>query len=408
MRKENFKECIIPLYRQGGSELDFKDKSILILSNSYPKEDNSYYGGIFVKEQVEELRKHFKNVYVVSPQPWGTNKMLRDYEYDNVRVFFPRFLHAPIGYFRKKLGDNFFKSALRVIKKEGLEFDIIHAHFTWPSGYAGVKLGKKFRVPVVVTAHGYDVYDLPFRDKYYLEKIIWTLKTCDHVITVSRSNLDILTGKLGVPESRVSLISNGFDGRLFRPMDKEHTREELGLPLDKKIVLSVGNLVPVKGHEFLIQASKTVLNTRKDVLFVIVGGGPLRKKLESLTGELGVRGHFLFAGPRPHEEILLWMNAADLFVLPSLSESFGIVALEALAVGTPVVATINGGSEEIITSKEYGLLCPSADPECLAEKILIALTKEWDGEKIREYAEQFTWEKVVDRILRTYWGCCNV
>ncbi|WP_456367066.1 glycosyltransferase family 4 protein [Thermococcus sp.] len=382
--------------------VEFKDRVLLVLTNSYPDRDGRHYGGIFVKEQVGELRKHFKNVYVISPQPLGTNKMLKDYEYDNVRVFFPRFLHAPIGYFRKKLGDNFFKSALNVIKKEGLEFDLIHAHFAWPSGYAGVKLGKELGVPVVVTAHGYDVYDLPFRDKYYLEKIMWTLKTCDHVITVSRSNLDILTGKLGVPENRVSLIPNGFDGMLFKLINKEQARKKLGLPSDKKIVLSVGNLVPVKGHEFLIQASRTVLNKRKDVLFVIVGGGPLRKKLENLVGELGVREHFLFAGPRPHEEIPLWMNAADLFVLSSLSEGNPTVMFEALGVGLPFVGTAVGGVPEIITSEDYGLLCPPADPDCLAEKILIALNREWDERKIEEHGRTFAYDNVSVQILKKY------
>ncbi len=382
--------------------VEFTDKSLLVLTNSYPDNEGRHYGGIFVKEQVEELRKHFKNVYVISPQPWGTSRMLKDYEYDNVRVFFPRFLHAPIGYFRKRLGDNFFKSALRVIKKEGLEFDIIHAHFTWPSGYAGVKLGKNFGVPAVVTAHGYDVYDLPFRDKYYSEKIIWTLKTCDHVMTVSRSNLNIIIGKLGVPENKVSLIPNGFDGMLFRPMDKKHARKELGLPLDKKIVLSVGNLVPIKGHEFLIRASRAVLNNKKDVLFVIVGGGPLRKKLESLVGELGVGEHFLFTGPRPHEEIPLWMNAADLFVLPSLSEGNPTVMFETLGVGLPFIGTTVGGIPEVIISEDYGLLCPPADPDCLAEKILRGLDKEWDKERIIEYAIQYCWTNISVRILDIY------
>ena len=96
------------------------------------------------------------------------------------------------------------------------------------------------------------------------------------------------------------------------------------------------------------------------------------------------------------------MNASDLFVLPSLSESFGIVQIEAMACGVPVVATINGGSEEIITSEDYGLLVEPANPEDLAEKILIALNKEWDKEKIRKYAEQFTWERIAERIHEIY------
>lgn len=98
----------------------------------------------------------------------------------------------------------------------------------------------------------------------------------------------------------------------------------------------------------------------------------------------------------------MWINAGDLFVLPSLVENFGVVNIEALACGKPVISTINGGSEEVITSEEYGLLCPPRDPECLAEKILMALNKEWDREKIRKYAEQFDWRNIARQIFKVY------
>jgi glycosyltransferase involved in cell wall biosynthesis len=103
-----------------------------------------------------------------------------------------------------------------------------------------------------------------------------------------------------------------------------------------------------------------------------------------------------------HDEIPIWMNACDLFVLPSLRESFGVVQIEAMACGKPVVATYNGGSEEIITSEDYGLLCEPANPDKLAEKILIALDKEWGCDKIGEYAEQFTWETITKEIVAIY------
>jgi len=382
--------------------LKFNDKNILILTNHYPDKENIYYGGIFVKEQVKYLKDYFKEVYVISPQALGINRKLRDYEYDNVKVFFPRFLHIPINYFRRRLGDNFFKNALRVIERENLEFDLIHAHFTWPSGYAGALLRKMLKVPLIITAHGFDVYEVPFQNKYYRKKVLFALETANHVITVSGSNLRILTEKLGLPKGRVSLIPNGFDGKLFRTIPQDKVRLSLGIPSEKKIILTVGNLVPGKGHEYLIKAARKVIEKRIDVLFVIVGSGPLRKKLESLMRSLNLENYFYFAGARPHDEIPLWMNASDLFVLPSLRESFGVVQIEAMACGVPVVATRNGGSEEIITSEDYGLLCPSADPECLAEKILIALEKEWDKEKIRKYAEQFRWENIVKQILVVY------
>ena len=107
-------------------------------------------------------------------------------------------------------------------------------------------------------------------------------------------------------------------------------------------------------------------------------------------------------GSVPGDQLTLWMNACDLFVLPSLSESFGIVQLEALACGRPVVATRNGGSEEVVISDDYGLLVEPADPEDLADKILAALDREWDREKILAYAERYTWENIAKEIMGVY------
>ncbi|GAB6100863.1 glycosyltransferase family 4 protein [Thermococcus atlanticus] len=377
-------------------------RNLLIITNSYPNEDNSHYGGIFVKEQVSYLKDYFDEVYVISPQPWGVNRNLRDYVHDNVRVFFPRFFHLPVEFYRKRLGDNFFKAALRVITAEKLEFDLIHAHFTWPSGYAGAKLKDRFETPLIITAHGYDVYESPFRSGEWFEKIRFALNSANHIITVSKSNFQILTEKLGVPKDRLSVVPNGFDSQLFRPMDKFEARVKLGIPQDKRVLLNVANLVPVKGHSYLIDSIRKIANVEKDVVLYIVGNGPLRKELEAQIRRLNLEGIVRLVGARPHSEIPIWMNAADIFVLPSLSEGNPTVMSEALGVGLPFVGTAVGGVPEIIISGDYGLLCPPADPECLAEKILIALDKEWDREKIRRYAEQVTWKNVAKHMIKIY------
>lgn len=113
--------------------------------------------------------------------------------------------------------------------------------------------------------------------------------------------------------------------------------------------------------------------------------------------------YFITIEGKPHDEIPLWMNACDLFVLPSLRESFGVVQIEAMACGKPVVATRNGGSEEIITSEEYGLLVEPGDSEELAEKILMALDRKWDREAILKYAERYTWESISKEIMEIYY-----
>ena len=276
---------------------------------------------------------------------------------------------------------------------------MIHAHFTWPSGYAGAKLKEKYNIPLIITTHGYDIYDLPFRNELLRKKVEYALDSADYIITVSNNNLKYIN-KLNI-KTPVRIIPNGFRSDLFYPIPKDHARKKLNLPTNKKIILSIGNLVEVKGHRYLIQAMKGIVKQRRDILCIIVGSGQLKRELEKLIKELNLQDHIKLVGAKPHEEIPLWMNACDVFVLPSLRESFGIVQIEAIACGKPVVATYNGGSEEIIKN-EVGILVESKKSEKLANVLNKALEKEWNIQKIVEYSKKFTLEEISKKILNTY------
>lgn len=374
----------------------FKNKNLLVISPWFPDKQDTKIAGIFVKDQVTALSKYFNEIIVMSPRPYGIDRKLRNYSYDNIQVYYPRFPHLPISYFRKRYLDNSAKAISKLIDRKGIEFDLIHAHFT-SAGSIGIRLRDMFNVPVVVTVHEnpeWFLREYNSRD----EKVYSAWKNADALIRVNKKDFELLMNF----NNNVFHIPNGFDSRLFRPVDKVIARKQLGLPCDKKILLNVANLVPIKGHRYLVDAMKRVVKARNDVMLIIIGNGSLRSKLEKQIKILNLENHVKLAGAKPHREIPLWMNAADIFVLPSLRESFGVVVLEAMAVGTPVVATINGGSEQIITSEEYGLLAEPVNAKDLAEKILIALEREWDNEKIRKYAEQFTWDSVVKRILEIY------
>jgi len=201
---------------------------------------------------------------------------------------------------------------------------------------------------------------------------------------------------------KIMLTYNGFSFEQFYPMNQELCRKQLGLPLEKKILLNVSNLYPVKGHKYLIEAIKMLQKAKEDIMLIIIGDGPLRKDLENQIKKLNLENYVKLVGAKPHSEIPLWVNSADLFVLPSLNEGNPTVMFEALGVGLPFVGTAVGGVPEVITSGEYGLLCPPKEPECLAEKILIALEKKWNREKIRKYAEQFTWENITKQVISIY------
>ncbi|ACS34644.1 glycosyltransferase family 4 protein [Thermococcus gammatolerans] len=379
---------------------------LLVLVPTFPDETNRYIGNIFVKEQVKALSKYLDEIYVISPvSVWRrlrSNVNFKDYSIgDNVKVYFPTYVNfPPKGFLRYLWIKSEVKSILRVIEKEGLEFDVIHAHYSWPSGAVAVKLKEKFGVPVVITEHTSQTL------RKYLEKrdsfIFNVWQKADAIIRVRKGDIGLIS-QAANGKTPVFYIPNGFNGENFRLMSKNAAREILGLPKGKKIILNVAQMYsPVKGHEFLIKAFSKVLQKRNDVLLVLVGDGKLKPKIESLIHELNVQDYVVLAGTRPHNEIPLWMNAADLFVLPSLSEGNPTVMFEALGVGLPFIGTTVGGVPEIIISDDYGLLCPPKDPECLAEKILITLDKEWDREKIRKYAEQFMWENISKKILGVY------
>ena len=390
----------------GGEFVKF-DK-LLVISHSYNR---------FQKDQIECLSSYLYSVYVLvrcNPIAEISNYIpisaLDPFKLDskiditdkpsNIEVCPTPILYAPFDSQYKKLGEKHFRAVEKAIKKNNIKFDLVHSHFIWSSGYVGAKLKEKYGVPFIVTAHGYDVYDLPFRDEEWKEKIEYVLNAADYVITVSNSNLECIK-KLNV-KAPVKVLPNGFRNDLFYSRDSNECKKTLNLPFNNKIILTVGNLFEIKGHKYLIEAMQKIVKRRKDVLCIIVGGGKLKGKLERQIRKAGLGDHVKLVGGRSHDEIPIWMNACDLFVLPSLRESFGVVQIEAMACGNPIVATYNGGSEEIITSEDYGLLCEPANTEELAEKILIALDKEWDCDKIGEYAEQFTWENITEEIVAVY------
>jgi len=384
--------------------MNYQDKTLLVITPHYLT---------FVKDQTKELAKHFGKIYIFIPIIKFSNtlklkvskKHSKKYLIDdknlpeNIKILTPTYYHLPLFHFRNRLGDNYFKAIERLIKKKNIKFDLIHAHFAWPSGYAGAKLKEKYNIPLIITAHGYDIYDLPFRNELLRKKVEYALNSADCVITVSNSNLKYIN-KLNIKTS-VKIIPNGFRSDLFYPIPKDRARKKLNLSINKKIILNVGNLVEVKGHEYLILAIKEILKRRKDVMCIIVGSGELKKGLEKLVKKLNLQDHIKFVGAKPHEEIPLWMNACDVFVLPSSKESFGIVQIEAMACGKPIVATHNGGSEEIIKEKT-GILVEPRNPKQLKEALNKALDKEWNGQKIVEYSKRFSWEEIVKKILDIY------
>ncbi len=318
---------------------------------------------------------------------------------ENVRIYLISKPYFPPSSRNPRVGDIFAKEMLEVIRRERIETNLIHAHFIWPPGYIGAKLKEVLGLPLVITGHGYDVYDLPFRSEEWRERVSWALSKADAVTTVSSSNRRILVEELGLREKVVHLVPNGVS-RIFRPISREEAREKLGIPLEGRVILSVGSLIEVKGHEYLIRALKTVKERGYKFFAYLVGEGHLRGRLRELISSLGLE-EVKLVGPRPHNEIPLWMNAADLFVLPSLMEGLPTVMLEALACGTPFLGTRVGGIPEVVR-EGIGILVEAGRPDQLADAIEEALEREWDRDSIARYGSQFYWDRIAVKYVEIY------
>lgn len=361
----------------------YVDKITVLINHNYLAEISKY---LYPTPQIRHIRKYTKdNLMALNEKP------------ENVDVHLVSLLYFITDGKNKSLGDKIANKAEKIINNKNIEFDIIQAHFSWPHGYVAVKLGQKYNVPVVITIHeGTErlIHEYNSQD----EKIYWTWKNANALIRVNKKHVPLLKQF----NKNVFYVPNGFSSSLFYPMERNEVKIKLNLPLDKKIILNVASLYHVKGQRYLIEAMKEIVKHRKDILCIIVGDGTLMKELKNQIKKLDLENYVKLVGSKPHDEISLWMNAANLFVLSSLSESFGVVQIEAMACGKPVVATKNDGSEEIIISDEYGLLCESENAKDLTEKILIGLDKNWDRENILEYAKHFTWDNAANEIMGIY------
>ena len=281
--------------------------------------------------------------------------------------------------------------------------DLIHAHTIMPEGFAAVMLGKAFGIPIVCTVHGSDIKLYPWKSRATLLTTQWALRRVNCLISVSQ-DLQTLVFKL-VGTRQIRIARNGADGERFRPISKDDARSRLGLPSDKKLILFVGNLFTVKGVEFLLAALSQL--KRRDLHLYLVGDGHLRGDLTATANKLEVGDLCFFMGQRPHDEIPVWLSAVDCLVLPSLSEGFPTILVEAMVSGAPIVATAVGGVPEIVKDRKTGLLVAAKDPQALARAINELLTDQELARAITENAKLYvtanlTWERNAREMLSVY------
>ena len=280
---------------------------------------------------------------------------------------------------------------------------LIHAHIG-VNAFVGALIARSVHAPLVTTVQGSDInygIDRSVGNRFRRWATLFGLRSSAAIVGVSPSICRKVV-ETGIPNSRVTQIPNGFDVSKFYPMSRADSRQKLGLPLDKKIVLYVGNLVPVKGVDILIDAFDRIRSVDDGPVLYCVGDGSEAPLLKSRIKERNLEKNVFLLGRRPHDEIPLWMNACDLFVLASRNEGWPTVLSEVLACGKPVVGTNVGSIPDIMRHEFLGEVVPTEDPVALSNGIQRVLNYPDDSAKIRSYASQYTWDHISSSILKTY------
>jgi glycosyltransferase involved in cell wall biosynthesis len=286
------------------------------------------------------------------------------------------------------------RNALRRMIAEGRRFDLIDAHYFYPDGVAAVRLAREFGLPVVVTARGTDINLIP-EFPTPRRMILNAARQADGLITVCQALKDRMI-ELGIPAERITVLRNGVDLSLFHPEGRDGARRQLGF--QRRTIGSVGWLIERKGHHHVIAA----LAKLPDTDLVIAGEGPERARLERLAVSLGVADRVRFMGSLDQRQLAEVYRALDALVLASSREGWANVLLEAMACGTPVVASSVWGTPEVVAEPAAGVLMRSLDADGVAEGVAALFSKLPDRAATRAYAEQFSWDATTQGQLRMF------
>lgn len=367
-----------------------KPINVLTLTSCYPVA-HSPSDGIFVRSQCEALQAAGAAVTVLAPRPWTPpgfqwlsakwrtyrNTPTR-YELNGIPVYRPRHLAFPRADLWMPVHWQYVRAAHKTLSAPP---DIIHAHFAYPGGVAGVELARRWNIPLVLTLHGDDVNVHPARYPRLRRALVAGATQADLVIAVSEA-LAGRTAELTGCRPMVAPIGVNLD--VFAPrLSRQEARHALGLPAEAKVILHLGRLVEEKGIVDLLTALATFPNDR--CLGLFVGQGPLATVVRATPG-------CTVAGVQPNERVPLYMLAADLFVLPSYSEGMPTVLIEAGAIGLPVVATAVGGIPELLTGGR-GWLVPPKNSAALAEAMRSALSTPGEATRRALRLRQFVQDK---------------
>lgn len=363
--------------------------------------------GVFILEAAQAIQSQGLQVRVVAMHSPGakTHEVVGLLEVFRPRYLWPERLEVlqkeggglPIVWRKSRLARlallPFMLAHTLAIMRYAHDCDVIHANWTLSAAAAGI--GHFYhRRPIVTTVHGSDIFQAT-RLRFISSLTRRVLDRSSQVIAVSNSLADAVAA-LGLPARQIEVIPDGVDIERFCPPAGERER----------LIVFVGSLIERKGLRYLIQAMPRILERQPDFHLAIIGEGPLESELVNLAHTLQLSEKVRFVGRQSPEQVSQWMQRAKLFVLPSVEEGLGVVLLEALASGTPCVASRVGGIPTVVSS-DVGILVPPADPIALATSILSFLDDHelWNAASRNARAravEDYSWAKIAARLIAVY------
>ena len=295
--------------------------------------------------------------------------------------------------------------------EQGLHYDLVHSHY-WLSGLIGNWARERWGVPHVILFHTLGALkniavEAEQEPDFRLAAERMLVETCDWILAPTETERDHLIRYCGASPGKIGVVPCGVNLERFRATDRGKARERLGLHDDDAVVLFVGRFAPLKGIERLLAAMPYLREHRRLRLIIIGGNGtatPECRELQRLSEAYGIGEAVTFAGRVPQEHLPPYYSAADVLVLPSYYESFGLVALEALACGTPVVATRVGAMSSILREGVNGLVVPDGSPRSLARGIdeVLASSRGSAAGAVRATVLRFSWAHVASAMIDQY------
>jgi glycosyltransferase involved in cell wall biosynthesis len=387
---------------------------ILMVSHLYPSRADSVNGS-FVHSQVKALAEMGCQVKVLAPvayapfplylvkEKWRRFQQTpRRDDYQGVEVEYPRIIRTPRAVFFTLAGWNYYLA----LKKRALAwhrdqpFDLVHAQVAYPDGWAAARLAAEMGLPLVLTLHGQELQKI-VRWGEKLKKMVLATLAQSRGAVVPSPKMRALAESYGVNPGKLHLVPNGLD-----PLPPGVLPREVGERIaGKKVLLSVGRLEREKGFQHNIQALALLAAKHPDLVYVLVGEGAFRRDLEELAQSLELGDRVIFAGYQPRERVGAYYANSHLFSMPSRDESFGIVYLEAMAAGLPLIGARGEGAAPLIEESGAGRLVSFGAVQDLADNISALLDPALGavmGDKGRKAAAEFTWEKSALKLLAVY------